>query len=205
MRNTFASADYDSRAYDSIVLPQRYWQRMRFKALMEMAGGRSPRLDVGCGSGRFVQESPDSVGMDLEMSKLRFLRKTNRRLVRGTCFRLPFADCSFPCVVSSQVIEHVAYDQVLFRELNRVLETGGTLVIGTPDYGRIEWRMTEWLYKVLLPNAYGDDHITHYTRESLERELADTGFDVVRVRYVFRGELIVQCVKREDARDPAPA
>lgn len=205
MRNTFASADYESRAYDSIVLPQRYWQRMRVKALTDMAGDRSPRLDVGCGSSRFIQGSPDSIGFDLEMAKLRFLRKTNRLLVRGTCFRLPFADRSFGCVVSSQVIEHLPYDRALFRELNRVLAVGGTLVVGTPDYGRIEWRITEWLYKILLPNAYGDDHATHYTRERLERELAETGFDVVRYRYVFRGELIAQCAKRRDAPDPEPA
>lgn len=205
MRNTFASADYESRAYDSIVLPQRYWQRMRVKALTDMAGDRRPRLDVGCGSSRFIQGSPDSIGFDLEMAKLRFLRKTNRLLVRGTCFRLPFADRSFGCVVSSQVIEHLPYDRVLFRELNRVLAVGGTLVVGTPDYGRIEWRITEWLYKILLPNAYGDDHAPHYTRERLERELAETGFDVVRYRYVFRGELIAQCAKRRDAPDPEPA
>ena len=203
LRNRLGAADYDSRAYDSIVLPQRYWQRMRFKALTDMAGDRSPRLDVGCGSGRFVQESPDSIGFDLEMAKLRFLRRTNRLLVRGTCFRLPFADRCFPCVVSSQVIEHLPYDRALFRELNRVLQNGGTLVVGTPDYGRIEWRITEWLYKILLSNAYADDHITHYTREGLERELVEAGFEVLRHRYVFRGELIVECVKRAEARDPA--
>ncbi len=205
LRNMFSAADYDSRAYDSIVLPQRYWQRMRFKALTEMAGDRSPRLDVGCGSGRFIQRAPDSIGFDLEMAKLRFLRQTNRLLVRGTCFRLPFADSSFPCLVCSQVIEHLPYDRALFRELNRVLEVGGILVIGTPDYGRIEWRITEWLYGIVLPNAYADDHITHYTRERLEGELAEAGFDGFRCRYVFRGELIVQCVKRNGAPESMPA
>jgi ubiquinone/menaquinone biosynthesis C-methylase UbiE len=204
LRNSFSSADYDARAYDSIVLPQRYWQRERYAALTEMAGERTPRLDVGCGTSHFIQASPATVGFDLEMSKLRFLRRTNPLLVRGTCFRLPFADASFPCVVSSQVIEHLPYDPGLFRELNRVLEDGGTLVIGTPDYGRVEWRVTEWLYKLLLPNAYGDDHISHYTRASLEKELAESGFAVVGYRYVFRGELIVRCVKRSVAPDASP-
>jgi SAM-dependent methyltransferase len=169
-----------------------------------MAGELAPRLDAGCGSGRFIQAAPTAVGFDLEMSKLRFLRRTNPLLVRGTCFQLPFADASFPCVVSSQVIEHLPHDRVLFRELNRVLEAGGTLVIGTPDYGRIEWRIIEWLYKLLLPNAYGDDHITHYTRASLERELAESGFAVVGHRYVFRGELVVRCVKRGAPPDAPP-
>jgi dolichol-phosphate mannosyltransferase len=204
MRNSFTSADYDSRAYDSLVLPQRYWQRRRFAIVEEMAGGLRERLDVGCGSSRIIQSRPDSVGLDIEPAKLRFLRRTNRHLVRASCFRLPFADASFACVVDSQVIEHVPYDARLFTELNRVMKCGGTLVIGTPDYARASWRIIEWLYKILLPYAYGDDHIMHYTRYRLTEELANAGFATVRYCYILGGELIMQCEKREDCSQ-APA
>jgi len=201
MRNSFTSADYDSRAYDSLVLPQRYWQRKRFEIVEEMAGPDPNRLDAGCGSSRIIQNNERSVGMDVEMSKLRFLRRTNDRLVRGSCFRLPFADRSFTVVVNSQVIEHVPYEKALFTELNRVLAPGGTLVIGTPDYGRASWRIIEWLYSVLLPYAYADDHITHYNRYRLTEELADAGFAIVKYRYILGGELIMQCVKRVECGD----
>jgi len=204
MRNTYTSADYDSRAYDSLVLPQRYWQRRRFKIVNEMAGTEDRRLDIGCGSSRIIQSHPQSVGIDLEISKLRFLRRTNQRLVRSSCFRLPFGDHTFSVVVNSQLIEHVPYDRSLFLEMNRVLEPGGTLVIGTPDYGRAAWRITEWLYKTLLPYAYGDDHITHYSRYRLTEELASAGFAIIRYRYILGGELIMQCVKREERRSDAP-
>ena len=58
---------------------------------------------------------------------------------------------------------------------------------------------------MLRASAYGADHVTPYSRERLERELAGSGFAVVRYRYVFRGELIVQCVKRANAPDLEPA
>jgi len=217
MRNSFTSADYDSRAYDSIMLPQRYWQRRRFKIVEEMAGDLRERLDVGCGSSRIIQSRPDSVGLDLEVAKLRFLRRTNQRLIRATCFQLPFADESFACVVDSQLIEHVPYDPELFSELNRVMKAGGTLVIGTPDYARASWRAIEWLYKILLPHAYGDDHITHYTRFRLTEELANAGFArfrlteelanagfaTLRYRYILGGELIMLCEKRDAYRRPS--
>jgi dolichol-phosphate mannosyltransferase len=203
MRNSYTSADYDSRAYESLVLPQRYWQRRRYRIISELAGDVAFHLDVGCGSSRIIQSNPEAVGFDIELPKLRFLRRTNRNLVRGSCFRLPFADHSFSSVVNSQLIEHVPYDRGLFLELNRVLKPGGTLVIGTPDYGRVVWRIIEWLYKLLLPYAYGDDHITHYTRYRLTEELADTGFATLRYRYVLGGELIMQCVKREESRGDA--
>jgi glycosyltransferase involved in cell wall biosynthesis/predicted SAM-dependent methyltransferase len=198
MRNSYTSADYDSRAHESLVLPQRYWQRRRFRIVDGMAGDAPDRLDVGCGSSKIIQSKPNAVGLDIEVPKLRFLRRTNTRLVRATCFLLPFADHSFSAVVNSQLIEHVPYDKRLFRELNRVLKPGGTLVIGTPDYGRAAWRIVEWLYKRLLPYAYGDDHITHYTRYALTEELANAGFATLRYRYILGGELIMQCVKREE-------
>jgi dolichol-phosphate mannosyltransferase len=198
MRNSFTSADYDARAYESLVLPQRYWQRTRFRIVNEFAGDVPERLDIGCGSSKIIRSNPEAVALDIELPKLRFLRRTNPLLVRGSCFRLPFADHSFESLVNSQLIEHVPYDPNLFRELNRVLKPGGTLVIGTPDYGRAAWRVTEWLYKLLLPYAYGDEHITHYTRYSLTEDLADAGFATLRYRYILGGELIMQCVKREE-------
>ena len=144
------------------------------------------------------------MGLDVEIAKLRFLRRTNRRLLRASAFRLPFRDRAFSTVVSSQVIEHVPYDRQLFLELNRVLEVGGTLVIGTPDYARAAWRFVEWVYRLLLPNAYADDHITHYSRHRLLEELATAGFAILQYRYVLFGELIVQCVKREEVSELDP-
>jgi hypothetical protein len=76
----------------------------------------------------------------------------------------------------------------------------GTLVIGTPDYGRTQWRIIERLYKILMPSGYGDDHITQYTRQSLIEELANAGFGIRRYAYILGGELIVQAVKREAIR-----
>ncbi len=198
MRNTYHSADYDSRAYDSLVLPQRYWQRKRHKLVKELAGSQQPKLDIGCGSSRIIQSEPETLGLDIEIAKLRFLRRTNPRLICADCVALPFADSSFETVVNSQLIEHLPYDRRMFSEMNRVLKKGGTLVIGTPDYGRLAWRVTEWFYKRLLPYGYGDDHLTQYTRYRLTEELAQAGFAIVSHRYVFGGELIIRCVKREE-------
>jgi glycosyltransferase involved in cell wall biosynthesis len=197
IRNHFQSADYDSRAYDSLVPPQRYWQRRRFKLVSQMADLPGRRLDVGCGSSRIIQSRPDSFGLDIEQPKLRYLRRTNPLLVRGSAFDLPIADGSLDVVVHSQVIEHIPYHRKLFTEMNRVLAPGGMLVIGTPDYGRARWRIIERLYKILMPSGYGDQHITHYTRQSLIEELASAGFGIRRYAYILGGELIVQAVKRE--------
>jgi glycosyltransferase involved in cell wall biosynthesis len=205
IRNHYLSADYDARAYDSLLLPQRYWQRRRFTIVTRMAGGGGPRLDIGCGSSRIIQSSPDSIGLDIELPKLRFLRNTNPRLVQGSTYDLPFPDGAFRIVIHSQVIERIPYNPKIFRELNRVLKLGGTLVIGTVDYGHVQWRVIERLYKLLMANSYGDDHITPYTRYRLTELLADAGFGIVRYAYILGAELIMECVKREDLTANSPS
>jgi len=201
MRNTYDSADYDSRAFDSLVLPQRYWQRTRFKHLKKLSQSsrrKLRKLDIGCGSSRFIQSEPEAVGLDIAHAKLRFLRHTNTKLVRSDCAALPFADESFDVVVNSQLIEHLEYDPAMFREMNRVLAVGGRLVVGTPDYGRLTWRVIEWVYKLVLPYAYGDEHLTQFSRYRLTEELVGAGFAIGEHRYVGGGELILSCVKRDD-------
>src|SRR3982075_3675737 len=42
LRNSIASSDYDGRAYDSVIPLQRYWQRGRFRAITQLAGGFPP-------------------------------------------------------------------------------------------------------------------------------------------------------------------
>ena len=58
-------------------------------------------------------------------------------LVQGSAFALPFKDNSFDCLISSEVIEHIAFDDSLFTEMRRVLKPDGTLILGTPDYSTL--------------------------------------------------------------------
>ena len=166
-----------------------------------MLASAHSRLDIGCGSSRIIQSSPEAVGLDLSLPKLRFLRRTNSNRVLATAFSLPFAAASFDSLIHSNVIEHIEYDPSVFRELNRVLRPGGLLVIGTPDYGRFQWRWIERLYRILLPNGYGEDHITHYDRKRLTEELARVGFRIRSYRYILGAELILCCVKLKELGD----
>lgn len=192
LRNSILSGDYDDRAYDSIIPLQRYWQRNRYKHVTELMRGEGPVLDVGCGSSRIIEAlPPGSVALDILERKLRYARKFSRTLVHGSGFNLPFADASFPCVVCSQVIEHVPKDSPILDELCRVLAPGGRLVLGTPDYSRWEWVWIEVAYGKVAPGAYADEHIAHYTRTELIDLMAKRGFKLEATRYILRGELIM--------------
>jgi glycosyltransferase involved in cell wall biosynthesis len=207
LRNSIDSADYDERAFYSLIPLQRYWQRRRHNITISWTRNAGRTLDVGCGSSLIIQSLNNAVGMDFSHDKVRFLRRYGIPLVRGTAFALPFREHSFDCVISSEVIEHVPYDEVLFTEMKRVLRPGGMLVVGTPDYATVGWRTIEPLYGFFQPGGYKDEHITHYTRARLTEILERHGFIYEDAAYILRSELIMRFRKpaAESVPHEAPA
>ncbi len=201
LRNSVESADYDHRAFDSIVPLQRYWQRMRHRIILEFlktsrTSGRNRVLDIGCGSSRIIQDLPEAIGLDILLPKLRFLRDRHSRLIQGSLLALPFRDGSFDSVICSEVIEHLPDCPQVLAEMTRVLRPEGTLILGTPDYGRWLWWVLEWIYWKILPRAYAHEHITHFTRHGLAERLQAIGYDVQECRYVGLCEMIFKARKR---------
>jgi dolichol-phosphate mannosyltransferase len=203
LRNSVKSADYDHRAFDSWIPLQRYWQRARFRVIRGMVDGRTRVLDIGCGSSRIVQSLPQSVGLDMQIRKLRWLRAPGRQLVQASLMKLPFADSRFDAVICSEVIEHIDRDAIDLSDMVRVLAPGGTLVLGTPDYGRWIWRALEGLYKKIFPQGYATEHINPYTRRELRKEIERLGLTVLDVQYVGGSEMIFRAEKPAEA--PAQA
>src|SRR5438093_2206973 len=107
LRNSIASADYDARAYDSIIPLQRYWQRRRYATITRLAAGFTRVLDVGCGSSRILGAVPGMLGLDIQLHKLRYARRYGNALVHGSIVELPFVDATFDCVICSEVSEPI--------------------------------------------------------------------------------------------------
>jgi SAM-dependent methyltransferase len=196
LRNSILCADYDARAHDSIVPPQRFWQRQRYRHVTELIAGEGTVLDVGAGSSKIIGALPaGSVALDILLRKLRYARCYRVDRVQGSGFGLPFGDGTFPCVLCSQVIEHVPKSAPILDELDRVLAPGGALVLGTPDYGRWQWHAIEAIYDRVLPSAYADEHISHYSRAELIGLFEARGYRMETERTILQGELILKLRK----------
>lgn len=192
LRNSILAADYDDRAHDGAIWLQRYWQRQRYKHVTELIAGEGAVLDVGCGSSRIIGAlPPGSLAMDVLLRKLRYARKFGRLRIQASGFAIPVADASFPCVLCSQVIEHVPKASPILDELCRALRPGGRLVLGTPDYSKWQWVWIEKAYALAAPGGYADEHIAHYTYDELVALFTARGFTLEAERYIMRGELIL--------------
>lgn len=134
--------------------------------------------------------------MDIAFNKLRYRRRLINPLVNGDILAIPFKSYSFDEVICSSVIEHVADNENIFRELNRILKLEGILILGTPDYAKFLWNIIEKLYKNLHPGGYADKHISRYTFKSLKEKLQNYGFELITHRYNFGSELIIKARKK---------
>lgn len=152
--------------------------------------GHPPKvLDVGCGEGHFsvalTREDVDVVAVDVAAEPLRraiaHAPELDVRLVEPEG-ELPFEDASFDVVWAGEVIEHVADTSRWLSELRRVLRSGGTLLLSTPDHGPLSR-----LWMALSRSAFEErfdprsDHLRFYTRRALTDLYVDFGFEDVDV------------------------
>jgi SAM-dependent methyltransferase len=142
-------------------------------------------LDLGCGAGRFTAElarlGTAPIGVDIAQAAIDRARASYPELdFRQVPFEgpLPFDDVSFDVVWASEVIEHVADTARWLSEVRRVLVPRGRLLVTTPSHGRLRVAFGGL-------EAFSEplgDHLHLYTRGSLEKLLAEFGFDEISVR-----------------------
>ena len=95
-------------------------------------------LDIGCGPGDFTSDFSDSgalvTGVDFAPEMIRVARERfpEVRFEVADAESLPFDDGSFDVVVGAYFVHHLARPEVAFREIFRVLRSGGRFVFVIP-------------------------------------------------------------------------
>jgi SAM-dependent methyltransferase len=112
----------------TIVSPDRFntWPLLshfagQAGARLEIAPGLRPRLPL-----------PGTWFVDLSREALAPLAERGGSPVQGEIIALPFRDGTFDLVCAFDVVEHVADDHAIFRELRRVTRAGATIVLSVP-------------------------------------------------------------------------
>ena len=121
---------------------------------------------------------------------------------KGYSEKVPLPDNSVQLVFALEIIEHLTSPVHLLAEAHRILQSGGHVVLTTPNVTRIgnvfKLLIGRTLNDRLAPPGYDnpDDEWRPHAREYAMHELADmlrqTGFDVAESRF-FLGEDTQQC------------
>lgn len=109
--------------------------------ILEIGGGRS-----GLTAMLYPHARVTNVDLDTEQSNTAFTREKHVRFVCGDAAHLPFASDSVDAVTMFDVLEHVPDDRSAISEAWRVLRTGGTLLLSSPND---KWRFP--YYRPFVP------------------------------------------------------
>lgn len=169
---------------------RRYDQRAgrmfnTLKAMLNVReGSRLQLLDIGCSSGALLmtarQHGIDAEGVEPAERAARAAQAAGFKVVSGTLAEAGYPPASFQAATMMEVIEHLSQPGDVLREVWRVLEPNGVLVIGTGNAASWTVRLMggEWDY--FQVGRHGG-HISFFTPESLRRLAVRCGFRVERI------------------------
>lgn len=163
-----------------------YWwyntlRRMVVREVQRRAPSDAARLlDAGCGTGGMMErlrqqnEKWKIVGLDMSAEAVQHTRERGfDEVTTGSVSALPFADASFDCVLSLDVLYHNDVDQEkALAELARVLAPGGFLVLNLPAFPQLSGR-----HDAAVRGA------RRYTTSGVRTLLSKAGFKVETMYY----------------------
>ena len=113
----------------------------KYADTLKPAQSGSRVLDVGCGVGqvvaRLAEAGYEAYGVDVSEPNIERARKFSERCQLYDGKKLPFPDQHFASVGALNVLEHVEEPEAFIRELVRVAQTGGRIILSSPNFFRV--------------------------------------------------------------------
>jgi ubiquinone/menaquinone biosynthesis C-methylase UbiE len=100
--------------------------------------------------------------------------------IAADIYNLPFSDTSFRWVILSEVMEHLNDPDWALREIHRVLEHGGRVVVTVPHRERIRYTLCIHCNRSTPVNA----HLWSFKREEIAVRIGRWGFTIIAVEEI---------------------
>ncbi len=144
-----STADFYDNRYQEI-------QKRKFQEVSEDLRDAEKILDVGCGTGLFLNEISDwgelVVGVDFSeyMVKNARERVKDAFLVLSDADNLPFKDESFDAVVSLTLLQNMPNPDLTIQELTRVTEQDGKIIMTVLEKKHSVEEVKNWMFSANL-------------------------------------------------------
>lgn len=171
---------------DLYQLEEHYWWFHAMREITDTIAARELQqpsirvLDAGCGTGFNLayysnRTSRDVYGLDVAEAALKHVRKRGFfKIAQASITEIPFKSETFDIVFSFEVVTHTPTEthDASFREMHRVLKSGGHLFIRVPAF------MWLWSSHDEAIEAYN-----RYSRDEFAKRLKDAGFVIEWISY----------------------
>jgi ubiquinone/menaquinone biosynthesis C-methylase UbiE len=183
---SFDEKYFSTHTYADITFAKysMYWWSNRFNAILARRYGRrgARLLEVGSGMGHLVGQLEDTFktyGIDVNHWAVNKSKEAARKthLQTASAQELPFSNHSFNVVIIKHIVEHLPDPQRAIREIGRVTENGGILILATPNLDSLlkPWKGKKWI-------GYQDPtHISLKRPAEWLSFIEDAGFELIKV------------------------
>jgi len=151
-------------------------------------------LDLGCGDGDYAKRLKDLgfevIAADMDKQRFRYHGQIEWRYCDITK-EIPFADNYFDYVVFLEVVEHLKNPYTVLAQINRLINSGGSLILSTPNILNLKSRfrfMFEATYQYFREppldqisnpkEVIFNLHLVPYRYQELEYLLSVSGFKI---------------------------
>ncbi len=173
------AGDYDEAIAAHVM---EHLTRRRVRLARELAPVGARLLDVGCGTGTFLEAlgtSFEATGVDVSDAMLERARARGLTVERSSAAELPFEDATFDLVTTFAVLHHLIDRDVVrssIREMCRVVRPGGAVLVSDHNPLNPYWP----LLMRRVPQDRGDERLV--PARLIRDELQRSGMLHVRVR-----------------------
>jgi len=178
--------EYDPSRFEKERMQVRdYSDTRRYLASLYPQRGRL--LELGCSMGfllkAFGEDGWDVIGIEPDRGFCEFVERKHGITALPTVLEESgVPDGSIDVVVFIHVIEHLPDPLETLRSIYRVMKPGGHLVIETPRYDSLMFRLLGHRER----SVSCDGHIYFFTTETLGKLTEKAGFEHRQIRYVGR-------------------
>jgi 2-polyprenyl-3-methyl-5-hydroxy-6-metoxy-1,4-benzoquinol methylase len=156
-----------------------FWSRSRnrlFKSIIYdhmTTTGKTKFLEIGCATGEFIQQIVENEHIEITGSEiyLKALLHAKKNLPDVDFIQFDVSQGlvgeEFDIIVALDVIEHIENDVAAISNINKMLRTGGCLIITVPQHMFL-WSNLDEILK----------HKRRYSRQGLVTKLQENGFDI---------------------------
>lgn len=187
---------------------RHFWFRNRNRLIRAALARYFPRADrlmeVGCGTGMVLralaEARPDAhlVGSELHTEGLAIARaRLGERveLLQMDARHMPFTD-EFGVIGAFDVLEHIAEDEAVLREMHRAVRPGGGIIVSVPQHPSLWSRADTFAH-----------HERRYRRSEMANKVRAAGFEVLRSTSFVTAPLPLMAISRwrdreNEAYDP---
>lgn len=162
---------------------EHWWFRARRKIIASLIERylilpKTPRiLDIGCGTGqeiKFLNRYGNVKGIDNSKEAVDFCVQSGyaENVMLANADKLPCKENEFDLVVAFDLLEHTKDDQMVLKEIMRVLKSGGYAIFTVPAYNFLWCSHDDQGY-----------HLRRYTKSSFKSKIDKEEFKLIKLSY----------------------